>query len=293
MKVILRKFLTAYSHSDQDSILELIDEHTQLKSNMVGEAIGKSIVDKLALEMENINVSIITVTNYIEQDDICIATFHHMHAIDDNQTLYPFIYGGKIFLKIKGHTIQEINMDLEYEYGNTYLMKDNWNLYESGKENRYVSAEKLKLNAYNVEEAVFKFFLALDVMDDNLLKANITEDIIIDRSGVNGDKYEYKGIGEAIQFMQEDKVYFDQNQYSLHFNSVNVLDDKVIHVNAWHLSPGKPGNKHIASHTKFSQFYNETIDIIVVKEDTYFKIQNVKFNRKENPVQYGYDYIEL
>lgn len=293
MKSILKKILTAYSHSDQDSILELIDEHTQLKSNIVGKAIGNSIVDKLALEMNNINVSIISVTNYIEQDDFCIATFHHMYALDENQTLYPFIYGGKISLKIKNEIIQEINMDLEYEYGNTYIMKDYWDLYESSKDKRYVTSKDLNLYAHHAEEAVYKFFLSLDIMDKELLEANITNDIIIHRAGVNSDVYKYVGIQEAFDFMKFDKDYFEQNQYSLHIHSINSIDECKIHIIAWHLSQGKPGNKHIASHTRFSQFYNEIIDIIVIKEDDCFKVQNVSFKRKENTVQYGFDYIEL
>lgn len=293
MKSILKKFLTAYSRSNRDELLSLINDYTQLRSNMVGNAIGKEIVDKLKLPMDNINVSIITITNYIEQDYFCIATFHHMHALDDNQTLYPFIYGGKISLKVRDNIIQAIDMDLEYEYGNTYMMKDYWNLFEAGKKDRYVSCESLNLYAYSAEEAVYKFFLSLDIMDEKLLQSNITDDIMINRVGVNTDVYKYIGVQGTLDFMKFDKEYFEQNQYSLHIHSIDFIDDCKTHMVAWHLSPGKPGNKHIASHTKFSQFYNEIIDIIVVKEGNCYKVQNVNFKRKENPVQYGYEYIEL
>lgn len=293
MKKLLKRFLYAYAHGNSEMLGSLLNEDTLLQSNMVGDAKGREIIDKLSMSMEDINATIVTLTNYLEQGSYCIATFHHLHAIDDKGILYPFLYGGKIALQSADGMISKIWMDLEYEYGNTYSMKDHWTLYEGGKLHRTVKNEGLHTFSMSAEEAVYKCFLGLDIMDEDLWKTNLCDDIFIHRAGVDGDSYTLQGKEDAVLFMKKDKEYFDQNQYSLHLHEITEIDETLTHITAWHLSPGKPGNKHIASHMKYAQFYNESIDIDVVKESDCFKIKSIKFTRKENPVIYGYDWIEL
>lgn len=292
MKEILKKFLEAYAKGNKEIILSLINETTMLKSNVMNCATGKEIIKRLELPMEDINVSIITITNYLEQDDFCIATFHHQHSIDKNNVLYPFIYGGKIALHINNNIIKQIEMDVEYDFGNTYIMHNKWNTVNSDKR-RTLNINNLHPCSKTIKEVVYKCFLGLDLNNEKLFKASLSENILINRAKVNGESYQLNGINNITKFLKEDNDYYEQNQYSLHIKSIENIDEDKVHVIAWHLNPGKPGNKHIASHTKFTQFYDEVIDIIIVKEESYYKIQRIDIKRKENPVLYGYDFIEL
>lgn len=293
MKQLLKDFLHAYATGDKEGIASKISEQTTLSSNMIGSATGKTIIKALELPMEDINTTVITITNYLEQDQYCLATFHHLHAIDYDNMLYPFLYGGKIFLRVMDNVIQDIKMDLEYEFGNTYIMNHHWDLYEACKTQRTITGKELQPYSIHVEEAIYKCFLAMDLENEELFKANVSDDIRIHRTGVNGDVYTLDGKQDIKAFLKKDKGYYDQNQYSLHLHEISKIDELQTHVIAWHLSPGKPGNKHMASHTKYVQFYDEIMDIMLVKEQEFYKVKSIVFKRKENPVMYGYDSIEL
>lgn len=293
MKQLLERFIKAYAKQQQQEITTLITPDTMFESTMIGSAKGIDIIPLLKLPGEPWEISTMTITNYIEEGDHCIATFHHLCAKEEKNIFYPFVYGGKIYLKGSETHLQKVYIDLEYEYGNTYIAKGIWKLYAECKDKRSIPTSLFSLDSYRIKDVVYKFFLALDQMDNNLFKSCITNDIVILRAGVNQDIYELRGIENSEDFLQKDKSYFDQNQYSVHLHEIKELDAHMIKVVAWHLSPGKPGNKQLSIQTKFTQFYNEIIDILIIKEGPVYKIKRAQFNRKETPVLYGYEYIEL
>lgn len=293
MKNLVERFLKAYAAQQKDELAALIMPDTILTSAMLGNAKGKHILPLLSLPKKAWTTSTITITNYLEEHDHCVATFHHLCAIEEKNIFYPFLYGGKLYLQGNKHQIHKIAIDLEYEYGNTYVVKGHWKLYEECKHIRYVPTDCFSHDSYGISEVIYKCFLAMDLLAIDLFKGCVTNDIVIVRAGVNQDAYELVGIDNSEDFLRKDKAYFNQNQYSLHLHEIKELDERTIKVTAWHLSPGKPGNKQLAAHTKFTQFFNETIVLLLVKQGTIYKIKSIQFLRKETPRCYGYDVLTL
>lgn len=291
MKKILIDFLKAYQNHDKVMINTLIDENTRLNSSMVGQAQGKKILDLLKIPFQS-NVDHMTFTNYIEQDNECIACFHHLLAIDEDHEFYPFLYGGKIQLIQGNHALKEINMQLEYEYGNTYVVKDWWKLYAETKNKQMIYVENLDGHAKNPKEALYKFFLAMDLKDVDLMKAVCAKDIEVIRKTENGTEYGMKNIEDCFSFIEKDKAYYEQGQYSIHIKSCDLIETGY-QIQAWHLDPGRPGNKHLCNATEFSQFFNEIIEAQIFLQNERYVIQRISFKHKENPVLYGWTLMEL
>ncbi len=248
---------------------------------------------------EEYNVRTAVMTNCMEikegEKSVLYATAHHLFAIDEQQQLFPFLFGGKyrFVLDEKGKAAEPVQFDLEYVSGNTILTMGKWLPLE--KTFRLIDNRPLRRAGSLPDEpqqTVYRFFWAVDTMDAEMFRENVSKDIRIVRAGVDGDFYGMEGIGETEAFLQKDKSYYSQNQYSIHIEKVDYRDDRHVCIQARHLYPANTGNKHLGSQNKFSQFYNEILTLELEKEDRW-RVRGAEFKRKENPVPYGYRTLEL
>lgn len=240
-----------------------------------------------------------TVTNCMEvesgEDTALYATVHHLLAIDEEGQLFYLLFGGKYRFVCHGDTgrIKSVTFDPEYVSGNTYLLRGTWLAAWLGR--RSIPGKELRRKAQraeSVEDVVYRFFWALDTVDGALFWETVSRDIQIERAGVNGDSYYLDGVSGTEAFLEKDKRYYAQNQYSVHIRQIDRADGEHASVTAWHLYPANTGNKHLGSGNRYSQFYNEIIEMELVRENGWV-IKNVRFRRKENPVPYGYQILEL
>lgn len=260
---------------------------------------------------EDFNVRTGTVTNCMEvesgEDTTFYATVHHLLAIEEEGQMFPLLFGGKYRFVCHGETgrIKSVMFDPEYVSGNTYLVRGTW--LAAGFQTRSIPGEELQRKtrtirgeelrrspkrAESVEDVVYRFFWALDTVDGELFRETVSPDIRIERAGVNGDAYYLDGVSGAEAFLEQDKRYYAQNQYSVHIRRIDRADEKHASVTAWHLYPANTGNKHLGSANRYSQFYNEIIEMELAREKGWV-IKNVRFRRKENTVPYGYEILEL
>lgn len=248
---------------------------------------------------EDFNVRTGTITNCMEMEregnTVLYATVHHLLAIDEKQQMFPLLFGGKYRFVCNAETAEteSVTFDPEYIAGNTYLVRGTW--LPAGLGTRKIQGEELRRGARReetVEDVVYRFFWALDTLDGILFREVVSQDIQIERAGVNGDAYHLDGISGTEAFLRQDKDYYSQNQYSVHIRQIKRPDEGHASVTAWHLYPANTGNKHLGSANKYSQFYNEIIEMELVRENGWV-IESVRFRRKENPVPYGYRILEL
>lgn len=292
MKELLIRFLDAYRNHDVEKLKTIIREDTELHSSMVGNVNGIEIIKALELPFVG-NVNHLTFTNYIEGENVCIACLHHLIGIDEDKVLYPLLYGGKIKLVKEGEELKEIDFQLEYEYGNTFVTKNQWKLYEETKNVSIITVNEIPFDSQDIKEAVYKFFLSLDLENEDLFKSVTTEDIQIQRNTENNYQYFLDGQADYKSFIAQDKNYYSQNQYSVLIRNCEKTENNEYKVEAWHLDPGRPGNKHLCNSTEYSQFFNEIIRILVIKDIDGYKVKKVTFKHKENPVLYGWTLMEL
>ena len=274
-------------------------QNLKIKMNMLGEDTTVSGFNRTMSITPDFNVRFSTITNCMEvprgDRTVLFATVHHLYAIDENQELFPLVFGGKyrFVYNWKEDAPEEAAFDLEYLAGNTYLTRGSW--LAPGERKRQITGEELRAGADSVispEETVYRFFWALDTEDEALFMENVSPDIQITRAGVDGDSYGMTNISETAAFMAEDKQYYSQNQYSVHIDRTEFADDTHAVVHALRLYPADTGNKHRGSQNKFSQFYNEIFTLELEKSDRW-KVRRAVFKRKENPVPYGYRVLEL
>jgi len=296
-KDIFKEFLKALLAGDAKKIADYMGEDTCLHMNMVREASALKLADALKVP-DDFQVRVSTVTNCMEieneNDTILFATVHHLLALDREQQIYPFLFGGKyrFVLDKTKKKIKDVWFDLEYLSGNTYLVRKQWMPLVQTK--RIIPDEELQteMGKDTPEESLYRFFWALDTCNEELLRAVSAENLQIVRAGVDGDSYECGGIEHAEAFMKRDKDYYSQNQYSIHVNSKEYANENEVVIHAFHLYPANTGNKHLGSQNKYTQFYNEIITARLEKGELW-KVQSVEFRRKENPTPYGYEILEL
>lgn len=271
----------------------------RIKMNMLKEETTVSGFNQTMSVTPDFNVRFSTITNCMEVPrgdcTVLFATVHHLYAIDENQELFPFVFGGKyrFVYNWKEGAPEEAAFDLEYLAGNSYLTRGSW--IPLGERNRQITGEELRAgedSGISLEGTVYRFFWALDTEDEALFRENVSPDIQITRAGVDGDSYGMTNVSQTAAFMAADKQYYSQNQYSVHIDRTEFADDTHAVVYALRLYPADTGNKHRGSQNKFSQFYNEILTLELEKSDRW-KVRSAVFKRKENPVPYGYRVLEL
>lgn len=295
-KEVFRKYLIALLFGAEENIAKYITQDTRLNMNMLEQA---SIADfPLSMNLsETFQSRISTITNSMEIESenrsILFATVHHLIALDERQQLYPFLFGGKyrFIMNRESAKVEEVWFDLEYVAGNTGLIKDKWIPF-SRLDRKLPETELMAGGGETIEGALFRFLWGLDTCNRELAYEFSAPDICIERAGVDGDYYGCSGVNGLEDFMVKDKAYYSQNQYSIHIDSIEMSGDNSAVVTAYHLYPANTGNKHLGSHNKYTQFYNEIITVEVEKE-LYWKIKKIYFRRKENPIPYGYEVLEL
>lgn len=295
-KRVFREYLIALLYGTEVDIAKYMMQDTRLNMNMLEQASVADFPSSMNLS-ESFQTRISTITNSMEIESenksILFATVHHLIAIDEKQQLYPFLFGGKYRLVMNWEIgkIEEVWFDLEYVSGNTWLIKDKW--IPLAKTRRKLPDEELMAEGgETIEGALFRFLWGLDTCNRKLVREFSVPDICIERAGVDGDSYECSGVNSLEDFMIKDKAYYSQNQYSIHINFIEMSEDTSAVATAYHLYPANTGNKHLGSHNKYTQFYNEIITAEMERE-LYWKIKKIGFRRKENPVPYGYEVLEL
>ena len=297
-KPYFKNFLTALMEDGKAQEAEKVKE-CRLQMNMLRQAPTVSEFNKTMSITPEFNVRFSTITNCMEvpraNKTILFATVHHLYAIDENQELFPLVFGGKyrFVYDWEKERAEEAAFALEYLSGNTYLTHGVWLPPEQRK--RGINGKELRQEVYpaaSVEDVVYRFFWAVDTMDEKLFAENAVSDIQITRAGADGGSYDMNGIAEAAAFLAKDKQYYSQNQYSVHIERTEFEDETHALIHALHLYPADTGNKHRGSQNKYSQFYNELLTLTLEKQDRW-RIKNVMIKRKENPIPYGYQILEL
>lgn len=295
-KTVFREYLKALLYGAEENIVKYMMQDTMLHMNMLKKASVANFPSSMKLT-EDFQIRISTITNSMvieaENRSILFATVHHLIAIDEKQQLYPFLFGGKyrFVMNRENKKIEEVWFDLEYVSGNTWLIKDKWIPLAKTRSN-LPNEELMAGGGETIAGAIFRFLWGLDTCNGALAREFSATDIYIERAGVDGDSYGCSGIESLEDFMAEDKAYYSQNQYSIHIDTIEMSGENSATVTAYHLYPANTGNKHLGSHNKYTQFYNEMITLELERELSW-KIKKIEFRRKENPVPYGYEVLEL
>lgn len=303
IKNIFKQYLSAYMRNQWGGIKDWFDSDTTMEYSTAGSARGYgAITKKLMIPDVTFNVLTTTMTNSITKSKSQYTTLwcvvHHLHGIDVNNELFPLLYGGKykFIWDFEKQKICSVQFDLEYEYGNTIWVSKYWDLYEKTRYRRIIKNDglyQIELESADIKTVVYKILWALDTLDQELLIQYSTNDVRITRAGVDGDSYCLFSHEQLSGFMEQEKRYFDQNQYSVSIKEIKEASNQRTSVTAFHLSPGKPGNKHLGSDTKYTQFYNEIIEMEFLQAEGSWKLTSMTITRKEIPIMYGYELIEL
>lgn len=305
-KKIFGEFLVSYIKNNLQNMKEYFDDDTYIQFSTVGTCTGfQSISEKLTWSKE-FATTFCTMTNVMEfcsGDDFTIcATVHHFLSNEKRNELFPLLFGGKYMLRYDAvrEKIIGIQFDLEYEFGNVWLVKDYFQLYAPKAvrliDNRLLLESQILPENPNDEEKIrnliYRFFWALDTMDENLAGSCVAKTITIERDGVKNDKIRMTDSKNLLAFMEEDKDYYDMNQYSIRINHIDV-EGEIAHIEAQHLSPHKTGNKHLNVSTKYNQFFDEDMSVECIKEEGEWKIGKVGVKRAADLVYIGYELLEL
>jgi|GEM_PF-1683346 len=300
---IFKQYLHAYMHHQWDGIKDWFDRDTAIEYSTAGSARGYDAITKI-LRIPDVTFHVLTttITNTITKSESQYTTLwcivHHLHGMEVNNALFPLLYGGKyqFVCDFEKQKICSVRFDLEYEYGNTILAAKCWDLYEKTRLKRIIKNDglyQMERESADIKTVVYKILWALDTLDQELFIQYSTNDVKIIRAGVDGDSYCLFNHKQLSGFMEQDKQYFDQNQYSVSIKEIKEVSNQRTSVTAFHLSPGKPGNKHLGFDTKYTQFYNEIIEMEFLQAEYSWKLTGMTITRKEIPITYGYESIEL
>ena len=130
-KPYFKNFLTALMEDGKAQEAEKVKE-CRLQMNMLRQAPTVSEFNKTMSITPEFNVRFSTITNCMEvpraNKTILFATVHHLYAIDENQELFPLVFGGKyrFVYDWEKERAEEAAFALEYLSGNTYLTHGVW-----------------------------------------------------------------------------------------------------------------------------------------------------------------------
>jgi hypothetical protein len=140
-KVLYKKLydlITAMRIGDKEGIKPLLHEDCVANISMIGKGIAgkEKIASSLIFPVEDVNLRKISMSGVIirSHDNLAIqaAQLQCMFGYEDEENVYPFVFGGCLLLEYKKEDgdwkIKDIKFDLAYEAGNNALVAGKWKL---------------------------------------------------------------------------------------------------------------------------------------------------------------------
>lgn len=310
VKSIVEQFMEAFTKGELDSCRDCFSEEVRINYSTVGVHTGITAIIK-ALEVgRDFDIHYTTIANVMEYENgetaVVMAKGHHLLAYREDSFLYPLLFGGKYEFSFNKNTkkITEIKFYLEYEFGNTYVMKNRWgwNMYEETKDLKtsinggYQQYTPVSLEN---EEAVIQNTLYQLMWDfdneeyDHCLK-RVTDDIYVRVKVFEevGPSKEYYQKEEFVKLMKDYFAYEDQPQISLYFENIAITDDTaIVHIKRY--NPGKVVNKHVDVSTIHKLFFNMRFVLRMVKRGGAWLVSETDITPINDVDALGFDYIEV
>ena len=289
---IIDDFLVAYTTNELQKHFHLLTETVEISYSNIGQAIGlKQVLTKLAWNL-NFNINMVTTSNRIgytskgKYIDALIA--HHLIGFEENNELFPLLFGGKyvFVIDIKTEKIEKIFFVLEYQTENTSFVKTTWKLTNGFNDytsfsifNPNTALEFIKRETLNVIETAIAlsklFFWCLDTQDKDFLLNVVSDDFKIVRDSNNENIYFQGNKTNLLDYISDTNQYFDFNQHSIKINKSENLGTE-IRILAQHLTPQRMGTKKINTLTKYHSFFDEDIEIVCSSAEQQLTIKSVK-----------------
>lgn len=304
---IVNKYLVAYLDNDKNTLEKIVDQNIKAVYSTIGKIKGKKeLIEKLYWK-EEYDIRTVTTTNvmsYYDNGYIIIGLIaHHLIANERNRQFYPLSFGGKYVFKLNKSDakIEDVYYAQEYQVENTMYIKS----WEFAKRIPDLAAihcfdlQKMLTQADNksleerLREYTYIYFWALDTRNEEVLRQMSKDDLHMLRyKTMSYGKFEFKGIEGLSNFIDENRNYYMQDNFSITIRKVLYNEDKII-VKASHLLPSRTGTKKLNINTKYHTFYDEEIFVTFEKEADTYKVADVAMEKLADVQLNGYKLLRL
>lgn len=304
--------MEAYTRGEVEECGDLFDESSEINYSTVGKHTGRAEIVKALQTRKDFDIHYSTIADIMlfetQTSYLLLAKGHHLQAYRDSAFLFPLLWGGKYEYAVSKATgkVEHIYFYLEYEFGNTYLPKVEWNwkMYEETKElstsivKSYhdYQPQQISANRECIQDTIYKLLWDWDNMDEEACLSRVTEDVYVRVKLFEevGPSKEYYRKEEFRQLMRDNLAYEDQPQFSVMFEDVEISQDGESAIARMkRYNPGKIVNKHVDVSTIHKLFFNMRFVVRMVCRDGCWLLQEANVTPINDVDALSFDFTEV